>query len=80
MCISAYCIRTDPLVGIIRCQLFDGLVEEAEQQLDFLMEIQSSIGSKSELLYLSALLAQKKLAPVDSVLSKLDQAVDLYVS
>ena len=55
-------------------------MDEAEQQLDFLMEIQSSIGSKSELLYLSALLAQKKLAPVDTVLAKLDQAVELFVS
>lgn len=30
--------------GIIRCQLIEGNLEDAEQQLEFLTEIQQSIG------------------------------------
>ena len=33
--------------GIIKCQLLEGMVEDAEQQLEFLNEIQHSIGKSS---------------------------------
>ena len=33
--------------GIIKCQLIEGQVEDAEQQLEFLNEIQQSIGKSS---------------------------------
>ena len=36
-----------PLPGIIKCQLLEGMVEDAEQQLEFLNEIQQSIGKSS---------------------------------
>lgn len=32
------------VTGIIRCQLIQGQLEDAEQQLEFLNEIQQSIG------------------------------------
>lgn len=32
------------ITGIIRCQLIQGQLEDAEQQLEFLNEIQQSIG------------------------------------
>ena len=32
------------VTGIIRCQLVQGQLEDAEQQLEFLNEIQQSIG------------------------------------
>lgn len=32
------------MAGIIRCQLIEGRLEDAEQQLEFLTEIQQSIG------------------------------------
>ncbi|KAK2562076.1 Tetratricopeptide repeat protein 21B [Acropora cervicornis] len=35
------------LTGIIKCQLIEGHVEDAEQQLEFLNEIQQSIGKSS---------------------------------
>ena len=31
-------------VGIIHCQILEGALDDAEQQLDFLNEIQQSIG------------------------------------
>jgi hypothetical protein len=35
------------LTGVIHCQLLEGQLEEAEQQLEFLTEIQSSITANS---------------------------------
>ncbi|KAK1903312.1 Tetratricopeptide repeat protein 21B [Dissostichus eleginoides] len=51
------------LTGIIRCQLIEGHIDDAEQQLEFLTEIQQSIGKSGELLYLRAVLAVKKRRP-----------------
>lgn len=34
-------------IGIIKCQLIEGQLEDAEQQLEFLNEIQQSIGKSS---------------------------------
>lgn len=35
------------LSGIIHCQLIDGELEDAEQQLEFFAEIQQSIGKSA---------------------------------
>lgn len=35
------------LSGIIHCQLIDGQLEDAEQQLEFFTEIQQSIGKSA---------------------------------
>ncbi|KAG7464116.1 hypothetical protein MATL_G00183890 [Megalops atlanticus] len=72
-CVSA-------LTGIIRCQLMEGLVEDAEQQLEFLAEIQQSIGKSGELLYLRAVLAMKKHKPQEEVTNLLNDAVDTHFS
>ena len=40
-------------IGIINCQLLENMIEDAEQQLEFLNEIQQSIG-KSAVRNLSA--------------------------
>lgn len=68
------------LTGIIRCQLTEGHVEDAEQQLEFLAEIQQSIGKSGELLYLRAVLAAKKRRPQEEVSALLDEAVDTHFS
>lgn len=36
-----------PLTGVIWCQILEGHLEEAEHQLEFLKEVQQSLG-KSE--------------------------------
>uniref|UniRef100_A0AAR2JAV8 Tetratricopeptide repeat protein 21B n=1 Tax=Pygocentrus nattereri TaxID=42514 RepID=A0AAR2JAV8_PYGNA len=67
------------LIGIIRCQLSEGHLEDAEQQLEFLTEIQQSIG-KSELLYLRAVLATKKRRSQDEITNLLNDTVDTHFS
>ncbi|XP_032880066.1 tetratricopeptide repeat protein 21B isoform X1 [Amblyraja radiata] len=68
------------VTGIIRCQLIKGQLEDAEQQLDFLNEIQQSIGKSAELSYLCAVLAVKKHKRQDEVINLLNDAVDTHFS
>ncbi|KAJ4933159.1 hypothetical protein JOQ06_029994 [Pogonophryne albipinna] len=68
------------LTGIIRCQLIEGHIDDAEQQLEFLTEIQQSIGKSGELLYLRAVLAVKKRRPQEEVTNLLNDAVDTHFS
>uniref|UniRef100_A0A1A7XPQ6 Tetratricopeptide repeat domain 21B n=1 Tax=Iconisemion striatum TaxID=60296 RepID=A0A1A7XPQ6_9TELE len=67
-------------IGIARCQLHEGQLEDAEQQLEFLAEIQQSIGKSGELLYLQAVLAGKKQRPQTEVTNLLNDAVDTHFS
>ncbi|XP_042192463.1 tetratricopeptide repeat protein 21B [Callorhinchus milii] len=68
------------LTGIIKCQLIEGQLEDAEQQLEFLKEIQQSIGKSGELSYLRAVLAVKKQKGQDEVINLLNDAVDTHFS
>uniref|UniRef100_A0AAX7VL95 Tetratricopeptide repeat protein 21B n=1 Tax=Astatotilapia calliptera TaxID=8154 RepID=A0AAX7VL95_ASTCA len=67
------------LTGMIHCQLIEGNLEDAEQQLEFLTEFQQSIG-KSELLYLRAVLAMKRHRSQEEVTNLLNDAVDAHFS
>ncbi|KAF7660541.1 hypothetical protein LDENG_00280090 [Lucifuga dentata] len=68
------------LIGTIHCQLIEGHLEDAEQQLEFLTEIQQAIGKSGELLYLRAVLAMKKRRSQDEVANLLNDAVDTHFS
>ncbi|KAE8581031.1 hypothetical protein XENTR_v10024640 [Xenopus tropicalis] len=68
------------LTGIIRCQLIEGQLQDADQQLEFLMEIQQSIGKSGELSYLRAVLAMKKQKKQEEVIHLLNDVLDTHFS
>ncbi|XP_078334495.1 tetratricopeptide repeat protein 21B-like isoform X4 [Crassostrea virginica] len=66
------------LTGIIRCQLIENQLDDAAQQLDFLQEVQQSIGRTSELAYLSAALCIKRGEGPDKAYKLLNEAVEIH--
>uniref|UniRef100_A0A8C0G591 Tetratricopeptide repeat protein 21B n=1 Tax=Chelonoidis abingdonii TaxID=106734 RepID=A0A8C0G591_CHEAB len=68
------------LTGIIRCQIIEGQLEDADQQLEFLNEIQQSIGKSGELSFLRAVLAMKKHQRQEEVIHLLNDVLDTHFS
>ncbi|XP_062043519.1 tetratricopeptide repeat protein 21B [Lepus europaeus] len=68
------------LTGCIRCQLIEGELEDADQQLEFLSEIQQSIEKSAELTYLHAVLAMKKNKRQEEVIDLLNDVLDTHLS
>uniref|UniRef100_UPI00358DF2F5 tetratricopeptide repeat protein 21B n=1 Tax=Myxine glutinosa TaxID=7769 RepID=UPI00358DF2F5 len=66
-------------IGILKCQLLEGNLLEAEQQLEILHAIQESIGKSAELKYLQALLATKRRGQ-ENMAALLDDAIDIHLS
>ncbi|VDP73880.1 unnamed protein product [Echinostoma caproni] len=66
------------LQGIIQCQLIQGQLAEAGTQLEFLRELEPTIGKSVELSFLSAILARKQGAPTQQIVSLLDEAYELH--
>ncbi|XP_060983796.1 tetratricopeptide repeat protein 21A isoform X1 [Dama dama] len=68
------------LTGIIWCQILDGHLEEAEHQLEFLKEVQQSLGKSEVLVFLQALLASKKHREEQEATALLKEAAELHFS
>uniref|UniRef100_A0A671FL58 Tetratricopeptide repeat domain 21A n=1 Tax=Rhinolophus ferrumequinum TaxID=59479 RepID=A0A671FL58_RHIFE len=68
------------LTGIIWCQILDGHLEEAEHQLEFLKEVQQSLGKSEVLVFLQALLASRKHKGEQEATALLKEAVELHFS
>ncbi|KAF3824413.1 hypothetical protein GH733_008698 [Mirounga leonina] len=68
------------LTGFIRCRLIEGQLQDADQQLEFLREIQQSIGKSAELTYLHAILAMKKNKQQEEVINLLNDVLDTHFS
>ncbi|BFZ22635.1 hypothetical protein BsWGS_25674 [Bradybaena similaris] len=66
------------LTGIIGCQLLLDHVDEAAQQLEFLNELQQTIGRSAELAYLSAILAKKKGQGPEKTMELLNESIELH--
>ncbi|KAG8443540.1 hypothetical protein GDO86_012083 [Hymenochirus boettgeri] len=68
----------EALIGIIQCQILQDQLESAEQQLDFLREVQQSVGGSKELFYTEALLASRQGKDEQIVTDWLKKSVDLH--
>ncbi|KAL2804032.1 tetratricopeptide repeat protein 21A isoform 2 [Daubentonia madagascariensis] len=68
------------LTGIIWCQILEGHLEEAEHQLEFLKEVQQSLGKSKVLIFLQALLASKKHKGEQETTGLLKETVELHFS
>ncbi|XP_012616626.2 tetratricopeptide repeat protein 21B isoform X1 [Microcebus murinus] len=68
------------LFGIIQCQLIEGQIEEADQQLEFFSAVQQSLGKSAELTYLHAILAMKKNKRQEEVINLLNDVLDIHFS
>ncbi|KAM4859500.1 tetratricopeptide repeat protein 21B [Thomomys bottae] len=68
------------VTGLIRCQLIEGQLEDADQQLEFFSEFQQSMGKCAELIYLHAVLAMQKNKRQEEVIKLLDDVLDTHFS
>uniref|UniRef100_A0A2K6ETV2 Tetratricopeptide repeat domain 21B n=1 Tax=Propithecus coquereli TaxID=379532 RepID=A0A2K6ETV2_PROCO len=68
------------LFGFIQCQLIEGQIEEADQQLEFFSAVQQSMGKSAELTYLHAILAMKKNKRQEEVINLLNDVLDIHFS
>nr|KAF6335956.1 tetratricopeptide repeat domain 21A [Pipistrellus kuhlii] len=68
------------LTGIIWGQILEGHLEEAEHQLEFLEEVQQSLGRSEVLVFLQALLASKRHKGEQEVTALLQEAAELHFS
>uniref|UniRef100_A0A8D1WDN7 Tetratricopeptide repeat domain 21A n=1 Tax=Sus scrofa TaxID=9823 RepID=A0A8D1WDN7_PIG len=66
--------------GITWCQILEGHLEEAEHQLEFLKEVQQSLGKSEVLVFLQALLASRKHKGEQEVTALLKEAAELHFS
>lgn len=68
------------LNGIINCQLLSDQVDDAAQQIEFLNEIQASIGQTAELAFLSALLASKRKLQSNIIFDTLNKPIKEHIA
>ncbi|XP_042528664.1 LOW QUALITY PROTEIN: tetratricopeptide repeat protein 21A [Dipodomys spectabilis] len=72
--------RMAVLTGNIWCHILQGQLEEASQQLEFLKEVQQSLGKSEVLVFLQALLASKKPPGEQAAPALLREVVELHFS
>ncbi|XP_028623167.1 tetratricopeptide repeat protein 21A isoform X4 [Grammomys surdaster] len=72
--------RLAALAGTIWCQILQGQLEEAAHQLEFLKEVQQSLGKSEVLVFLQALVAAKKQKLEQEATALLKETVELHFS
>ncbi|XP_056375625.1 tetratricopeptide repeat protein 21A isoform X2 [Hyla sarda] len=70
--------HVEALIGIIWCQILQDNLEEAEQQLEFLREVQQSLEKSKELCFVEALFASKRGKEEKLVVDYLKEAVEMH--
>jgi len=71
--------NTDSLYGQIYCLVKRGMLEEASQQLEFLAELQDTLGRPAQVTFLEALLAWKTAKDQTKSLKLLNETVQSHV-
>ncbi|XP_051970203.1 tetratricopeptide repeat protein 21B-like [Xyrauchen texanus] len=66
------------LIGMIRCLLMCGQLEEAAQQLEFFCEVQESLGNTAEVCLLKVVLSRKRRAGGQTEIQLLKEATELH--
>jgi tetratricopeptide repeat protein 21B len=72
--------NTVPLFGMIYCRVKQDLLDDAEQQLEFLNEIGESAAKTADHVYLEAIIEWRKRGNRDQAIRLLDQALNLHIS
>eukprot|EP00930_Biecheleria_cincta_P046675 TRINITY_DN32219_c0_g1_i1.p1 TRINITY_DN32219_c0_g1~~TRINITY_DN32219_c0_g1_i1.p1 ORF type:complete len:1347 (+),score=315.58 TRINITY_DN32219_c0_g1_i1:89-4129(+) len=68
------------LYGIINCRVQEGNLDDAEEQLEFLGEIQISVGKSPDLAFLQSLIAWRKRKDVEGALNLLNETLTLHIT
>jgi tetratricopeptide repeat protein 21B len=79
--------KIESLSGMIHARILQGVIEDAEKQLEFVTEIQSGTGRTPDIAYLQALLASRREYSKDeqdmkiiSNIKFVDEALKLHIS
>lgn len=67
------------LYGMIKCQIFEGQLDDASGQFEFLNEIHSGPGAPADLSYIGALLATRKDHDAEQTVVKLEETVRIHM-
>jgi tetratricopeptide repeat protein 21B len=68
------------LYGIIHARILEGNLEEADEQLEFLTEIQGESGKTSELSYLACLIKWRRHRDAESAINHLNEALTRHIT
>ncbi|CAD8066862.1 unnamed protein product [Paramecium sonneborni] len=74
--------RTESLAGMIQCKILQGVIDDAEKQLEFVQEVQVSVGRTTEIAFLQALLESKKSEGTDSPIAQqfIEETLKLHLT
>ncbi|VDP40271.1 unnamed protein product [Schistosoma mattheei] len=69
----------DGLKAVVKCQLLQSNLHEASTQLEFLSELQPTIGKSSEVSYMISVLRRKQGLSTSQILTPLNEAMELQL-
>lgn len=69
-----------PLYGMIQCKIHQDQLDDAEQQLEFLLEISESEQKTADQVYLEAIIAWRQKNQKEKAIKLLDQSLNLHIT
>lgn len=77
--------KVESLTGMIQCRLLQGKIDDAEQQIEFVNEVQVSVGRTPEIAFLEAMLIARKPDPdlnakIAATVKTLDECLRLHIA